>query len=436
MGIKKIKIEKTKFLIDPYEMYYINLEFEDGSKKTIKTCTMKDTFIDFKPKEYLGLNEKYENDVIYNFFVKRVIDEKGISKEYNEKISRNKYLFLDDLEDEDMKIFEGENQESEHKTPESQFIKDIFSIELRMKAQENDVQNIKREKGHNYAIADVHGMYGTYLDAINRLRPADKLYIVGDVIDRGGEGIRILKDLIEKSKNVIDSSRFTFLLGNHEKQFMEIVEVLKKHGIEKEKFLEIVERCDKLSLENKEEYEKVEKEFDLDETEAKAINIWANYNGGKKTMLDFYDESEESQREIKEFLENSFIILPQEINGKDYLFVHSMPPVEKDRNAYIKRENKGVKYKSSNPFEINHVLESRKDSTYKSAKDVGFITICGHVSTPGEIVTNNEEGFIRIDAGCGNKEPNARLALYCIDDGTVQYLEERENIKNNEKEEK
>lgn len=62
-----------------------------------------------------------------------------------------------------------------------------------------------------YVMSDIHGVrekFDSVMSKIN-LRPEDKLYILGDVIDRGKDGIGILLDL-KKRENV------TMLLGNHE----------------------------------------------------------------------------------------------------------------------------------------------------------------------------------------------------------------------------
>ena len=64
----------------------------------------------------------------------------------------------------------------------------------------------------HYVIADPHGEYDRYrrmLDLIG-FSAGDTLYILGDVVDRGGiGGIDILLDLMDRSNAVM-------LLGNHE----------------------------------------------------------------------------------------------------------------------------------------------------------------------------------------------------------------------------
>lgn len=62
-----------------------------------------------------------------------------------------------------------------------------------------------------YVCSDIHGHYGLYLALLERLslKPSDTLYILGDVIDRGPDGIKILQDMM-KRPNVVP------ILGNHE----------------------------------------------------------------------------------------------------------------------------------------------------------------------------------------------------------------------------
>ena len=62
-----------------------------------------------------------------------------------------------------------------------------------------------------YACSDIHGHYDQYVAMLSRLslRPDDTLYILGDVIDRGPDGVKILQDMMARP-NVVP------ILGNHE----------------------------------------------------------------------------------------------------------------------------------------------------------------------------------------------------------------------------
>ena len=62
-----------------------------------------------------------------------------------------------------------------------------------------------------YVTSDIHGCYDQYLRLIQRLdlKEDDRLYILGDLVDRGRGGIEIIKDVM-KRKNVV------CLRGNHD----------------------------------------------------------------------------------------------------------------------------------------------------------------------------------------------------------------------------
>ena len=62
-----------------------------------------------------------------------------------------------------------------------------------------------------YVLSDIHGnerRFNSVLEQIN-LQASDTLYILGDVIDRHPDGIRILR-------RIMDMPNAKMLLGNHE----------------------------------------------------------------------------------------------------------------------------------------------------------------------------------------------------------------------------
>ena len=62
-----------------------------------------------------------------------------------------------------------------------------------------------------YVMADIHGHYDKYIKMLKQIHFSDNdnLYVLGDVIDRGPAGMKILQDMMMRP-NVIP------LLGNHE----------------------------------------------------------------------------------------------------------------------------------------------------------------------------------------------------------------------------
>lgn len=66
-----------------------------------------------------------------------------------------------------------------------------------------------------YAVTDLHGMWNLWEQISEYCDETDTIYFLGDAIDRGQYGLRIMESLL-KDKRVI------YLLGNHEEFFMEI----------------------------------------------------------------------------------------------------------------------------------------------------------------------------------------------------------------------
>lgn len=66
-----------------------------------------------------------------------------------------------------------------------------------------------------YVVSDIHGHYDKYLKLLDTIQFSEKdaLYVLGDVIDRGPEGFRIMLDIAGRP-NVVG------LLGNHEAMAM------------------------------------------------------------------------------------------------------------------------------------------------------------------------------------------------------------------------
>ena len=62
-----------------------------------------------------------------------------------------------------------------------------------------------------YAMSDLHGCYNKFLGMLGKIHfcEEDTLYILGDVVDRGPDGIKLLLELAER-KNII------CLRGNHD----------------------------------------------------------------------------------------------------------------------------------------------------------------------------------------------------------------------------
>lgn len=80
--------------------------------------------------------------------------------------------------------------------------------------------------GKNYVCSDIHGMKGSYKEALKKLNEDDVLYILGDAIDRGDDGIEILIDIAIHSGENGRKPRVEYILGNHDLLFIENMETI------------------------------------------------------------------------------------------------------------------------------------------------------------------------------------------------------------------
>lgn len=67
-----------------------------------------------------------------------------------------------------------------------------------------------------YACADLHGQRGLWEQIKTHLQPEDRLYFLGDAIDRGPDGYNIMKELLS-------DNRVTYIKGNHELMMEEAI---------------------------------------------------------------------------------------------------------------------------------------------------------------------------------------------------------------------
>ena len=74
-----------------------------------------------------------------------------------------------------------------------------------------------------YIISDIHGCYDQYQELLCKIdfSEEDELYILGDVLDRGPEPIKVLLDLM-------DRVNATLILGNHDATALMILRQLAK----------------------------------------------------------------------------------------------------------------------------------------------------------------------------------------------------------------
>lgn len=143
-----------------------------------------------------------------------------------------------------------------------------------------------------YVASDIHGCYDKYINMIEKLDLSedDTLYILGDIVDRGNDGIKILLDMMGRS-NIIP------MLGNHD--YM-AYSVLKKLNVE-------------ITEEN---YDTL-----LDTETIQIYQTWI-FNGGEPTCRAFSALSKDEKRSILEYIEEFEIYEELTVSENTFILVH------------------------------------------------------------------------------------------------------------------
>lgn len=231
-----------------------------------------------------------------------------------------------------------------------------------------------------YVMSDLHGCYDAYRQALDRISFAedDMLYVLGDVIDRGKDGIRILQDMMMRV-NVIP------ILGNHEFMAMTVLKRL----------------MNEITVDNVEDYLTVE--------DMTNYFHWTS-DGGDVTVSAFRKLDRDSQMAILEYLEDFSLFEEICVHGRNYVLVHGgLEPfdLEKPLEAY----------------DLTELLFQAPDYEKVYYPDKYLVT--GHQSTlslgdetlRGKILKKNNH--IAIDCGCVF---GGSLAVLRLDDGKEWYI--------------
>ena len=230
-----------------------------------------------------------------------------------------------------------------------------------------------------YAVSDIHGCYDKYKKLLEKLdlKEDDRLYVLGDVVDRGPDGPKILLDMM-KRENVV------FLLGNHD-EAMELV----LHDLRGE-----------------------DPKLLHDEGALDVLDLWLK-DGGVPTLLQFDSElTNREQNLVLRYIRKARKYALLEINGVKHLLAHSIPAY----GDYLL--DGGMDGLESMDFTFN-------DTDYDTCYDPEVIMVSGHSPTglidpayDGRILKRNNH--IAIDCGAVFGYP---LGCICLDTGEEIYVE-------------
>ena len=158
---------------------------------------------------YEGIKDLSGNIIIQpdKIFAKNIYEK--LITDYRDKRAETNYNRLYELySDKTLSIYD-EIKASELKETMKQ---------KKIKVKKQDTNNDKRNTSNSKILvcSDLHGQYSTYKAIIKKLKNTDKLYVLGDVIDRGPDGIKILQDIMKNK----EKGQIEFIVGNHEIMMM------------------------------------------------------------------------------------------------------------------------------------------------------------------------------------------------------------------------
>ena len=225
-------------------------------------------------------------------------------------------------------------------------------------------------------FSDIHGNYNLWSQIKNYYKENDTLIFLGDAIDRGPDGIKILQEMF-------NDKRVIFLLGNHEELFLNYI----KTGITESLIME--------------------KEI-------------INHNGSLKTLLDYQQLSIEEQLKLKKNLKEKTKLF--------YIYIN-----KEKKNIFL--SHAGLSINDINNFETVNLLWNRehikKDITWNNKFKHWYI-IHGHTPVqninPNKVIIeiyryyNNH----KIDIDLGTFVSNT-IAILNLDTLQVKYFKEEEN---------
>ena len=219
-----------------------------------------------------------------------------------------------------------------------------------------------------YVVSDLHGQYGLFLKGLEKtgFSDSDELYVLGDAIDRGPDGIRILLDV--RSHENMD-----LLIGNHEFMMLNAVE---PGG---------ARICN-----------------------GRDAELWLYYNGGDKTFEQYVMLSQETRQSLLDWLRERYVIRTIEVGGRKFCLTHSYYREDLENKKYAELGYQDV-WKMVWTSVYRDEWETHGADIYG---DYDYTFITGHVpvlavmrqfsafSDYNELQIFEKGNFIDIDGGC------------------------------------
>lgn len=229
-----------------------------------------------------------------------------------------------------------------------------------------------------YCISDIHGRKDRFDQFCTMLKPEDHVYVLGDVIDRGNDGMNILLDIMH-------NDQFTLLLGNHEHMMHQFLKSLRTYDHHLKNTYEMT---------------------------------WLYMNGGLATYEAYRMLDKKTQDEVYEYIDKLPLMIPNvQVNDKTYYLVHSKP-IHTD--SILTMHDTGDSIDAIKPILWDRVRYPFEDGFIKDKTVIaGHSSVLNYVldSRPiGNCEDLKEASYINIDGGCASPYPASRLIVLCLDD--------------------
>ncbi len=240
-----------------------------------------------------------------------------------------------------------------------------------------------------YVVSDLHGQFDVLKRGLEMIgfSEEDRLIVLGDVIDRGPHGIRMLKFLMQHEN-------MDMILGNHEFMMLNSVDSTGKRKCNGQDSL-----------------------------------LWMVKNGGEVTWNEYGKESERRRKKILRYLRTRNVIKTVMVGEQRYLLTHS----------YYIKGCEDLPYTEIPQWKTRQIVWTsvyRKEGSremFQTYRNEDAIFITGHV--PIQVVKRQEgnrhgtedlipfvrENFMDIDGGlsAGKKDWNAALFVELLEDTTI-----------------
>ena len=208
-----------------------------------------------------------------------------------------------------------------------------------------------------YVVSDIHGAYYTFLSLLNRVRfnpTEDKLYVLGDIIDRNIHSAEMLEWAYDAPSSV------KFLIGNHEDMMLATMR----------------------------EYNELEKR-DYFEDEGLLFNfiynsIWIGWNGGANTFEYLMDLPRARREDLLNWIQSWPLFYDITVQSRRFVLVHAglaMNGIRISDDRYSKGINVDVEIEGF-PVQNSQSLLWIRENWFFDQSELPCDVVFGHTSTP------------------------------------------------------